>query len=491
MLFGLAVTGLLTASCATDSYDDDERFSSGVRNQQLSSPADADITITPSADGKTQTISWPVVNGAGGYRVTLVNLEAPETPLVNDSVVDGCSLSAERQEDANYELTILTLGNQKNGNSAATTPTVKKFNTFAVPLAAIPAGDLAEWFRQNPVPDSTDAIYYDLEPGGSYTLNDTLDMAIHHVVLRATDKQHRAVVTVGENGYFCTQAPLTLQNINFDYSAIPDEAKNPAAIYLSPKPDERIKGTVNHGKYTSNYYNIALKPVYIVNCDFEGLKGMLLFDNNQQYCIENLLIENCNIHFVVPKSLSNLAFIYTQGGFVKDITIKNSSLWNTGAGNLQYVIRYNNSGRLDRAGYDRDSESQNIYLLNSTFYNVGSGWFCNWAGFSGQKYTHFDIEKNIFVDAGAGGSGVARRLLATRDASSYDVATFLYNTYFTGGAIEKEGAPTDDPDSPSQYDTSHTALQTDPGLSDPQGGNLTPTGAEQLQYQTGDPRWLP
>ena len=76
----LALTGasaLFLASCAKDGYDD-ESFDSGVNNTQVSSIAVDDITITPSADGKTQTISWPVVMGAGGYRVSLIDVSNPE-----------------------------------------------------------------------------------------------------------------------------------------------------------------------------------------------------------------------------------------------------------------------------------------------------------------------------------------------------------------------------------------------------------------------------
>ncbi len=485
-------SALFLTACAADGYDDDERFDSSVKGTQLSSPGEETITVTPSADGKTQTISWPVVHGASGYLFSFYDQSQPEAPLVSDSLIDGCSVTVPRQEDTNYMVSVKTVGNSKIKNSDAQQATVLLFNTFAKELATVPTGaDLAEWFRQNPIPDSTEAIYYNLEPEGHYTLNDTLDLGGHHVVLRTTDKQNRAQITYGTGGYFCTSAPMTLQNINLDCSGVSDEAKNSAAIALSPTPDESIKGIINHGKYTSSYYNIAVKPIYIVNCDFTGVKGMLFYDNNKQYCVETLIIENCKVQFITKSNISNWAYFYTPGGFIKDLTIKNSSMWNIGEGNLQYVIRYNNSGRLDRAGYDRDGETQSVSLLSSTFYKLGSGWFCNWAAFAGQKYTSFDIEKNIFCECGTGGNGIARRLLATRPASAYGSVVFDRNTYWANGAAEKEGAPEDeDPENPSQYDTSHSALQSDPALSDPANGDLTPTGAEQLQHKTGDPRWL-
>lgn len=111
----LALVGagaLFLASCAKDGYDD-ESFDSGVSNTQVASISADDITITPSADGKTQTISWPVVMGAGGYQVKLIDTGNPSEPIINDSIVDGCSVTASREEDANYQLTILALGNTK------------------------------------------------------------------------------------------------------------------------------------------------------------------------------------------------------------------------------------------------------------------------------------------------------------------------------------------------------------------------------------------
>lgn len=63
----LGVGALMLSSCADDGYDDDERWSS-VTGQELSSPSAESIVITPSVDGKSQTVSWPVVAGSGGFQ---------------------------------------------------------------------------------------------------------------------------------------------------------------------------------------------------------------------------------------------------------------------------------------------------------------------------------------------------------------------------------------------------------------------------------------
>ena len=107
---------LLMTACAVDGYDDDERFVSDVTGATLASPSAETITVTPSADGKTQTISWPVVKGAGGYLVNFIDEGNPAEPIVKDSLVDGCSVTVKREEDMNYLLTIKTMGRKDANN---------------------------------------------------------------------------------------------------------------------------------------------------------------------------------------------------------------------------------------------------------------------------------------------------------------------------------------------------------------------------------------
>ena len=54
------------------------------------------------------------------------------------------------------------------------------------------------------------------------------------------------------------------------------------------------------------------------------------------------------------------------------------------------------------------------------------------------------------------------------------------NTYWNNGAKTDQG----------NYDTSDTQLETDPGFADPENGDFTPTGADQVAKKTGDPRWF-
>ncbi|MBR1687416.1 MAG: DUF4957 domain-containing protein [Prevotella sp.] len=470
-LLGLGV--LTLASCAQDGFDD-ETFQSSVRNAVLESPDAGDITVTPSADGKSQTISWPVVEGAGGYLVSFFDTGNLDQPIVADSIVDGCTITVKREEDVNYRFQVLTLGNKAMGNSDAAAPTLLDYNTFAEAFAAIPTGtDLYEYFQANPIPDSEEALYYDLEPGGSYTLSQPLDFSNHNIVLRTTSKTDYATITYGETGSMEYCGGFSLKYLNIDCSA-----SSKPTFAFSATPAEGMLDAAN------NNHNQITEPTAIMNCNITGVKGMLLYDNKVKYCLKTFLLDNCTVH-LESENMTNgsIIYIYDGGGFINDLTFTNSTIWNTGA-NHNYLIRYNNSGRCDRAGYATNS----INFLNCTMYNIAkSGQMCNHGGFDGRATSNYDIEDCIFVDCG--NNQVPRRIVGRRGAGAEIV--FNHNTYWFDGAPETEGAPESVETGTSTYDDSHNALQGDPALADPDNGNFTPSGAEQLQYKTGDPRWLP
>lgn len=476
-LTALMATGaLFLASCAKDGFDE-ETFQSSVKGTALTSPAATDITISPSADGKSQTISWPVVKGAGGYYFSFYETDNMDTPIVADSLVDGCSVTVKREEDVNYQLSLRTAGNAQYNNTDAAEATVYAFNTFAEPYAVIPTGtDLYQYFIDNPLPEVEEGekLYIDLAPGGSYTLSDVIDFSNHNIVLRTTSKTDYATITYGENGSIEYCGGFTLKYLHFDCTA-----SGKTVLAFSATPVESILDAAN-----GNHYQIT-EPTAIQNCTFEGVKHTLYFDNKVKYCLKTFFMENCLIHLESEAMTNDAVFqLYDGGGFINDFTMDNSTIWNTGESDQKYFIRYSNAGRCDRAGYTTNS----INLHNCTFYNIAyKGQMANHSGFDGRATSNYDITNNIFVDCGGG--AVPRRLIGRLNESS--VTTFANNTYWYNGAAELEGAPVTVEGAKDEYDKSGSALQTDPAFVDAANANFTPTGAEQLQYQTGDPRWLP
>ena len=479
-MLGLAGGALTMASCAQDDLTG-EKFDSGVYNTQLEAPSVDDITITPNSDGTVQTIAWPVVDGAGGYHAILKNLDNDE--ILKDTLIDGISFTAKRMEDTNYQLSLAVLDNEEKHNKG-TEAVEKAFNTFTTSFQTIPAGDLATYFKENPVPEDaiTEMLYYDLQPGGEYTLSENIDFRNKRVALRTPNGNNHAKITYTGKVSIKTGTLFTLKYVDIDAS----QSENPV-IALSETPDENIKGLKNqieNNKETtkpSNYYNI-LGAITINGCNITGVNNNLVYDSNVKYCLESLIINNSTIHLTLSSNtnISGNAVIYFKGGYANTLQVANSTFWNTGDADAKYFVQYNNDGRAVRGGYTNSW----VNFLNSTFYNIAkAGQWANYGGFNGQKCSCFDVEKCIFVDCG--NKQVIRRILGGRGPATYATAITNYNTYMFNGEFESTGGIVE------TYDLSGTAIEEDPSFKDAANGDFTVSGAAQIANKTGDPRWLP
>lgn len=464
-LAAIAVGGWLFTSCA-DTYNGNETFDGGVRNAQLVSPAESDITITPNTDGDKMTIAWPVVYGAGGYEVFLYDLSNDK---VEKDTIDGCSFTVNREEDVNYKLAIRTLGNKKLNNSDAAQATEKLFNSFEASYATVPEGDLYAYFTANPIPEDSVGknLNYDLAPGGHYTVSKVLDFGKFTVTLRSTDKTKNAIITYQSEGGLATCSGFKAKYLTFEC----EESTQPVlALSENPNPDILDESHNNH-------YQIV-DPISFQNCQINNVKRTFMYDNKVKYCVKTFSITNSVVKFTPDDKMSSSAYfqIYDGGGFINDFTATNCTFWGATDNKVNYFIRYNNSGRCDRAGYLTNS----INFKSCTFYNIAKeGQVANHGGFDGRNTSNYDITNNIFVDCGSG--QVPRRI--TGRISDAATNNFAYNTYWFNGAPETEGFST------SSYDKSGNALQSDPAFVDAEDGNFTPTGAEQVARKTGDPRW--
>jgi hypothetical protein len=258
---------------------------------------------------------------------------------------------------------------------------------------------------------------------------------------------------------------------------------------------------------------IKLKGLWVI-C----MRNSIVWDQNVKYCVEDMTINNCvlsmtplpgdiNIRYQLPlgtKSCKNESHIAFEAGGVKDFTIINSTVCdNKDKAVAKYFIRYNNSARLDRYGYDKDKDFQTMTYKNNTFYGMlnADGQWGNYNGISGQKYSKFDIEKNIWYNCG---KEIIRRLAGGRFGDGAPVK-FFQNTYVNDGELLDE----------SGYDKSETQLNSKPifwcewyrdvtsGEGYLSGFPYHPsveyfhyddftlcTSSEQLYLKTGDPRWF-
>lgn len=485
----LGAAALLTTSCAKDGFDEDETFDSGVSNTQVGNISAEDITITPSADGKSQTITWPVVMGAGGYRVTLIDTGNPDAPVINDSIVDGCSVTGKREEDVNYKVTILPLGNTAKGNTDAQETTTKTFSTFTPTYMTIPAGsNLNEWFAANPVPDEalTGNLNYDLEAGGTYTLSDVLDFNAKWVTLRTNDKTNHATINFTGEATITFAAPFNFKYIDADCSAQVISGDNHGIFAFSKDPSAAPIGTdINAAKYKWASPLIE-NPVTFVNSNFKNVKSYFFWDNQQKVCAMIMLVDNCNIQLAPEKAFNGGVFWTNKAGQINELYVSNSTFYELPDCVGDYKYFYQAGMVRGQDIYAVESEATNtVSYTNSTFYHVtwNGGQWGNYNGMAGRSYSIWTMTDCIFVDCSP--SGVPRRFLHGKKNQEH--VTFNNNTY-----MKADGTFQDiQSDGTHDYDLSGTTIEEDPLFANPAAGDFHISGATQVARKTGDPRWLP
>ncbi len=227
----------------------------------------------------------------------------------------------------------------------------------------------------------------------------------------------------------------------------------------------------------SDYYRVD--AVSIDSVTVTGLPTSIFYDNNVKYCVVDFSITNSTLALATT-AVSNEALVSFQGGGAKDFTMKNSTVYGNNAV-AKYFVRYNNSARLDRYGYDKATEFQVMTYLNNTFYGLlkSDGQWGNYSAIQGQNYIKYNVQKNIWYNCG---TDIIRRMAGGRFGGGAPLE-FAYNTYFNDGV--NIGA------SEASYDNSSTILETNPGFADAAAGNFTiGAGTQQAKYQTGAEKWL-
>lgn len=352
------------------------------------------------------------------------------------------------------------------------------------------ATDLNAYFEKNPVPEYLELteFVYNLQAGKYYKVTNELNFGASPgkpIVLRCEDETKRAYLTMGDDDAgFIVPNSFILEGINITCGA-----STKPLISLNDAPAESL--IPKDATQSTAYYRI--NSLNITNCDIKGLVGSLMYDSGKRYCVVRLTIYNMllalNTTTDAIKGGSLLAF---YGGGVKEFSIRNSTVYQTSAtGNPQYFLRYYAAARIDRYGYNTSDsryapEKTKITYLNNTFYKVASG---NWGNYSGlQNGTIYDVQRNIWVECSGTSGQIARRMYGNGriadEATNYSTATWNYNTYVTEGAIKEQNTET------SNYELG-TQLQTLPGFADPDNGDFTISGADQLYNMTGDTRWIP
>lgn len=459
--------GALLASCASDGFED-ETFDSGVRNTQIQSLTEDQITITPTADESKTIIKWEVVNGASGYDCKVYNTTTGSDVILLDSLVDGCEFMITREEDCYYRFSILPKGDTARGNSDAAAATVKTFDSFSQTFAAIPEGDLKAYFDANPVPTEPAGkeLCFDLTPGGSYTLTGNIDFGGQRVTLRSTSRTNPAKLKVNADATISTFAGTSLKFLDIDASDA-----NKSLVTMKDEPNDSIKS-----KESDSYY-VVTTPVAFKGCTISGLGTSLLATNSAKYNIRNVVVSNCVIEMSTTSATANTGgIIYLKAGYATETAFTNSTI---------YAKNHIEKFFIQMGGRPKDlseTETRTVSIQNCTLANLT--WNKNFCDYhNGQKTYTYELLNCIIQDCG-------KANLVTGLNKGQDSENPIWN--INNNTFWRENADASDKQTGEKWTTnnkgSNTMLTTNPEI-DPATGDFTPAGAQQTAKQ-GDPRWL-
>ncbi len=487
---------LLLGSCA-QGYLSPDGFDVGVNNQQVITPTADSVRFVVNTEGTAATISWPIVYGAKGSEVTFENVDNPDSAYVIDNysntLVDGSRMTVTVAEDSRYKLTIRSLGDPKRGNTDDPNTIVVNFSTLVPAIATIPDGSDIYTFIQDSVKKDTTfgqipkEVAIELVAGGNYTLSGPIDFAGQKLTFRG-DKVKRAEVKVTGTGGLLTYSGLKIKFINFDMSeSTATSFISMTSANLPVTIRSQNLGYTRAGSPINDIY-IVQDPIYIANCWFKDLPNSFLYDNGITCAYWHFVITDC---IVQMRNVGTSPFINLQsrGRAIKNITVQNSTLFNT-VDCSAYFMRYSNSS---------NSNPQKIFGDMSSYYSSTSITFSKATlsktynrqqfanNFNGTGMT-VNVDHCIFYDC----YEPVRRVF-----SIGAMKTFKFNFWYN------VTNPTQNTSEPTRTDNSGAPFASlyDPrfvgdvnqslDFSLPNGGvDFKPTEYEVLSNMGGDPRWL-
>ena len=490
----LATSLFLFGSCTVGLHEEGE-FNPGVSNTTLSAP---EVTARASADGSKTELSWPIVMGAGGYELTLYNINNPDNPQVvvvekitesseegvpdkvettvyENYFVDGSNVSVPRYEDTNYKLVIKTLGNEKYNNKDSE-PKEVLFTSIVPKLneTPIPAGtDLTQWFAENQalVDAQTEEFALELTGGETYTMSGPIDLDNHLFTLRSSDKINLPTIEMEATAGFVTEAGLKIKYVNLDCTNMTDDKAS--IIALNPTPTFAM--TVKH------YLIDSSTPFAIQNCNIKNLSRRLFWDSGTKYVPYTILISNSIIGLdQAAQKKKSVQTIDLANSFCFNFTLQNSTVYSTTAG-TSFFVQYNGSEKPSNI-LNGIYPTCTISYLNNTMVNItkgssgGSNYMTSYGKLKGQKECTTIVKNNIFVDCSC--NRVIRGAFMQGQNGGMIVA-FENNCYWYNGA-EPGGTDWDKSD----------RVSFDPQLTQTTEGYYTVGGVEVKTAGCGDPRGL-
>lgn len=472
----LFATGIFLFGSCTQAIDG-SNFDSGVHNTTLNPPT---ITAIANADGSKTVLSWPVIMGAGGIKMSLYDINEPSVPIaiVTDTIIDGSTCELPRAEDTNYKLVVKAIGNEKYNNKDSEeteflfTSIVPKINATPIPAGT----DISQWFADNKtlIEAQTEEYAIELIGGAEYIMTDEIELGNVLFNLRSDSKVNNATIKMGENAGFITETGIKMKYVNFECSGMTGDNSS------------ILKFSKNHSyDLTAKHYLIGSgKSVVFQNCNIKGLVTRMIWDQKEPYVFDNMLIKKCIIEQDQNAQLAKGAHtIELSNSFPMTFALEGSTVYSTTStakGKYVYFVAYMS---------DRPQNLVNglyptctINWFNNTMVNMTKSTsgqkqgFANWGKLKGQKVCIMNVRNNIFVDCS--GNYVVRQSF-TQGQQTGMVQSYEKNCYWYNGA------------STGSVDWNmNDRVDFDPQLTQTAEGIYKVGGAEVKAAGIGDPRGL-
>lgn len=395
----LAIAGLLSfASCAEGV--DEESFDAGVRNAQLESPVidkDCFSTITGTDGSESLKLAWDVVMGAGGYHCVIDIVDDPANPVnVVDTILDRPSLTFAKLEDTNYSVSVSTMANVKLNNKASKEASVLAYSTLVQGIEIPEGQEISSFVASNPV-SSNEEYAYILKGGVTYQLDAPVDFGLNKITFRG-DKLNPSTIIVGGNGCITTQAGLKVKFINFDCTAMSSKG----LLLLSATPDQSLSTeSLGYKADGANQNGYVINDVVLFQaCKVRNLPHGIIYGNKQPWSLRDFRITDCIIQLDSEKGDTFINFYGASGnnGLIKDMAIRNSTIYNIKNNSSNYFIRWSNSSNAQpKKIFGNSGNSANYVIANCTFSKMMAGKdFAN--NMANTNTINCEIVNNIFYD---------------------------------------------------------------------------------------------
>ena len=480
----LVVAGLMSfASCAEGV--EDESFDAGVRNAQLESPVidkDCFSTITGADGSESLKLAWDVVMGAGGYHCVIDIVDDPANPVnVVDTILDRPSLTFSKLEDTNYSVSVSTLANEKLNNKASKEASNYAYSTLVQGIEIPEGQEISSFVASNPAPGGEEYAYI-LKGGATYQLDAPVDFGLNQITFRG-DKLNPSTIIVGENGCITTQAGLKVKFINFDCTVMSSKG----LLLLSSTPDASLSTeSLGYKADGANQNGYVINDVVLFQaCKVKNLPHGILYGNKQPWSLRDFRITDCIIQLDSETGDTFINFYQAAGnnGLIKNLAIRNSTIYNIKNNSKNYFIRYANSSNAQPKKIFGNSDNSASYtMVNCTFSKTMAGKdFAN--NMPNTNTITCEVTGNIFYDTYRIQKFIQSQWKKTNNWGAKD-NTIWGVTKSVDSTDKSKYATEEDPLFAGPIDVALDFSQTNGGV------NFKAAGAMASEKKFGDPRWL-